>query len=169
MTWHRKQIITFILKVFFTPVFINSATSEVHAHMTKSAKHHHANTSNQKTFLQGPATEIAKLAAVTVSGTPQHVRHLKCDMENTKEKIFPITNVQGKSVRSQFWGSSLTVNTRFPLKCKDSYVNTNTFKGSQFRVKHGVLQRGSIYTYSITAGINGTVAFVLLRHRKSSQ
>lgn len=46
-----EKKITFILKVFFTPIFINSAASDVHAHVTKSTKHHYASTSNKKTLL----------------------------------------------------------------------------------------------------------------------
>lgn len=144
-----------------------------------SAKHHHASTSNQQTFPHAPATatccafacfskEMAIRAAVTVSGTPRHVRHLKGDTGKHNGKAFPMTNVQGKQVRSQCWVSSLTVNTRFALKCIDSYMETNALEGSQPRARRGVLQRGSIDTCSITAGINGTVASVLLRHRKSS-
>lgn len=145
----------------------------------KPAKHHHASTSIQPTFPHAPANatccafacfskEMAIRAAVTVSGTPRHVRHLEGDTGKHNGKAFPMTNVQGKQVRSQCWVSSLTVNTRFTLKCIDSYMETNALEGSQPWARRGVLQRGSIDTCSITAGINGTVASVLLRHRKSS-
>lgn len=122
---HRKQ------SHLFPNSFSLQTASEFRARETKSAKHHHASTSNQKTPLHGPAA----LTCCTFSwdrdtcsshgdghaATCQTSQTWYCKKKTQREMFFSrLMNKESQLGLSADSPPPQTVNTSFLLKCMDS-------------------------------------------------